>query len=336
MRERLTPRRALSAGGWGAAIVLAALVPYLVTDPTWQNVAVQVLANAIVVLGLSLLFGYAGQMSFAQATFVGFGSYAPAILFVEFGLSPWWGLPAGILSAMAVAWAVGIPVLRLEGYYLAMATAAVAIGFVIVAEQLSSVTGGPYGLAGLAALDLFGNELITPQDLYPVVLAGFLLSALLVRRLVRSPSGRLLSAVRDDPRAAGLCGLNVARVKLQTFVASAGLAAVGGFFLVQSLLVVNPGQFGIVPALYFVIMLVVGGSRSVIGAVLGALFVTATPELLAGHVEAQEIVFAVTFLLVVLFLPNGIAGAFRSLAHLVHARVARLHPGRPIAGRKSA
>lgn len=317
MSERRRERAGTLAIG-GAALALAALVPVLVTDQAWLGVAVLVLVNSCATLGLTLLFGFAGQISLAQAAFFGIGAYAPGIAAVELGVSPWLGLPGGVLLAAAVAYVVGRPVLRLEGVYLAIATAALTIIFVVLVEQLEPITGGTFGLTGVEPLAAFGVDFIDPENLYYVVLAALLVLLLFAHRLVRSPLGKMFAAIGHDARGAGLAGIPVAPLKVKTFALSAAFAAVGGFFLTASLLVVTPGSFDIMPSVFFLVMVVVGGIRSLPGAILGSAFVSVVPQLLPDHPRAQEIVFAVAFMVVLMFLPDGLAGA-RTWSPLVRA-----------------
>lgn len=313
----------LRRAGAGLGLVFALVAPALVTDPTWQGVMVRIGADAVIVLGLTIVFGWAGQISVVQAGLAGVGAYAVAIPSVRYGWSPWWGLVIGVAAAAGLAWLIGKPVLRLEGYYLAMATLAVNILLVVVATHAAGWTGGPYGLAGLPPLPLLGRELFRPQEVYYVVLAFLVLALAATRRLVASPAGRQLQAVRQNPRAAALGGVDVPTLKLKAFVLAAVFAAVGGFLKAQTLLVVVPSQYGVVPSISLIIMLVVGGMHSVWGALLGAMFVNIVPELLAEQVDLQAVVFALAFMAVLLFLPQGLAGGLGRLA-----AVARI-PGRP-------
>jgi branched-chain amino acid transport system permease protein len=295
-----------------AVFVAAALVPTFVTAEVWRSIAVQIVINACVALGLTLLFGFAGQISLAQAAFMGIGAFAPAILAIKHGLSPWWGLPVGIAIAAVVAILIGAPVLRLEGLYLAMATTALNIVMVVVAEQVTSLTGGPFGLAGLHPLSLFGWDLIKVQNFYYVVLVVLLVLYVLASRLISSPIGGMLAALRHDPRAAALAGVPVPIMKVKVFALSAVYAAVGGFFLAEYLLLASPEQYSIIPSLYFLLMVVVGGTRSLAGAVIGAAFVTVVPQLIPHHPREQQILFAGTYVAIVVFFPDGLAGIVSS------------------------
>jgi branched-chain amino acid transport system permease protein len=318
--------------GAGLATVAALAAPAVVVDPIWQGVLVLIGVDAIVVLGLTVLFGLAGQISVAQAGLAGIGAYAVAIPATRWGWSPWWGLVLGVVIAAGVAWLIGKPVLRLEGYYLAMATLAVNIVMVVFANHLAGWTGGPYGLAGLPPLSAFGFELFLPHQMYYVVLAALAVALVTAGRLLRSPAGRQLSAIRTNPRAAGLCGVDVPRLKLKAFVLAGVFAAVGGFLRAESLLIVVPSQFGVVPSIYLIVMLVVGGMRSVWGAVVGAAFVNVVPEVMAEQPELQAIVFAVSFMVVLMFLPDGLAGGLQRIRAGLAVAAGGLVRGRTPAG----
>jgi branched-chain amino acid transport system permease protein len=293
-----------------SAVVLAAAVPNLGFGKVWEGIALQIVINASGALGLTLLFGFAGQISLAQATFVGAGAYATGIISTKYGWSPWLGLPSGIAVSMLLAAIVGYPVLRLAGLYLAMATAALNIGLIVIVIENASFTGGSNGLAGLEPLNFFGKSLVEPRDIYYLALAGFVILFLLAYRLTRSPIGAMLAALRHDQRAAGLAGIPVPMLKTKIFVLSAAFAAAAGFFLAEYLLYVPTESFAIFPSLYFLIMVVVGGVRSLTGAVIGAAFITVLPQLFPEHARAQQFTFAIAFLLITMFVPNGIVGVF--------------------------
>lgn len=299
--------------GYGLAVALALLAPALIADRTWQGVLVLIGIDAIVVLGLTILFGAAGQISVAQAGIAGVGAYAVAIPATRYGWSPWWGLALGILVAAGISYLIGKPVLRLEGYYLAMATLAVNLLMVVLANHLVDWTGGPYGLAGLPPLSILGLEVIRPHQMYYVVLVALAVVLVATRQLLGSPSGRQLRAVRGNPRTAALSGIDVPRLKLKAFVVAGVFAAVGGFLKAESLLIVVPSQFSVVPSIYLIVMLVVGGMQSVWGALLGAAFINIVPELLAEQTDLQAIVFALSFMVVLMFLPDGLAGGIGRL-----------------------
>jgi branched-chain amino acid transport system permease protein len=315
-------RAAVAKAAFGAAgLVLLFLVPSLITSSSWKTIALQVAITACAALGIVLLFGYAGQISLAGGAFVGMGLYAPAIIAVKYGHSPWLGLPVAVALAMAAAAVVGYPVLRLEGLYLAMATAALNLIFVTAIGSLD-FTNKTYGIAGIPPLKLFGLDLLKVSNLYYVVLVTFLVLLLLSYNLIRSPVRAMFAALHHNPQAAQLTGINVHALKLKTFVLSAAFAAVAGFFVAESLLFASPEQVSLDLSLLLLVMAVVGGIRSPAGVIAGATFVGVLPGIMPERPQTQQFLYAITFLLVVMLVPNGIgsgetwAGAWKTVGKL--------------------
>lgn len=290
------------------ALIPALTVPLWLHDPVWMDIIVLIVIHYAAALGMMILFGYAGQISLAQAAFVGIGSYAPAMLAIRFELSPWLGLPVGLLLAGAVAVLIGVPVLRLQGLYLAMATAAFNVLFIVLVSNWDSMTGGGFGLSGIPALSFFGYDLVDPQHFYYVAVVLAIILFLLAEGLVKSPTGAMFSALSHNPRAAGLVGIPVPRLKVKAFVLSACFAAVAGFLLTQYMAVVVPESFAVPESIAFLLMVVVGGMRSPWGALAGAAFVTVMPQLMPQSPQGQEILYAVAFMVILMFMPKGITG----------------------------
>jgi branched-chain amino acid transport system permease protein len=306
--ERLTRPAAFLA-----VVALAALLPSMGVTQVWEGILLQIVINACGALGMTLLFGFAGQLSIAQAAFAGAGAYSMGIMSVKTGLSPWLGLPVGIAVAMILAAVIGYPVLRLHGLYLAIATMALNIGAIVVVIEEKELTGGAIGLLGVEPLDFFGHELFDAKDLYYLALASFVVLFLLAHRLTRSPVGTMLAALRHDERAAALSGIHISLLKTKVFVLSAAFAAVSGFWLAAYLHYVPHESFSLVPSLLFLIMVVIGGLRSLTGAALGAAFITILPQIVPDRPREQQFIFALAFLLVTVFAPRGLVGIAQDL-----------------------
>lgn len=289
------------------AVVVIFLAPLLLGSPSWQSTALNIVINACAALGVVVLFGFAGQISLAGGAFVGIGLYAPAVLTRSFDLSPWLGLPVGIALAMLVAAVVGYPVLKLEGLYLAMATAAVNVIFVVAVGSLP-LTNGTYGIAGIPTLEFFGISLRDNAALYVLATIALAVMLLLTYSLIRSPMRLMFAALHHNPKAAQLAGVNIHTLKIKTFVLSSAFTAVAGFFIAESLSIASPEQVGLDHSLLFIVMAVIGGVRSPVGAIVGAAFVTVLTGLMPENPQTQLFIYAIGFLLVVMFLPNGLAG----------------------------
>lgn len=311
-----------AAPAWAVVVAIAAAFPLVFRDPFYITVAINVGTALILALSMNLVIGFSGQFSLAHAAFFGIGAYVPAILARDFGISPWLGLPAGISAGLAIAAVIGIPVVRLRGYYLAVATLAFSFFVEILVRQLTDVTGGAYGIQNLPAPSLFGVALVG-GSFYPVMLAAVVATIVLLDNLMRSPLGREIVAMRDHPAAAAATGINVARARLVAFVLSAGLAALAGW--VQAFYFRNLNPLMLSPEWTFIwlFMVFIGGLGHVRGIVAGTVLLTLAPEFLGFATEQTVLGIGVLMVLVALFAPRGLGGLIDSAAHALSARQTR-------------
>ena len=295
---------------------------------------------AIVAIGLSLLIGFAGQISLGQGAFYALGAYTAGILTVgldpddrllpEAGIDPALAVVAAPLLTGLVAAVIGVPLLRLRGHYLAFATLALHLILLAAIFAQSRFTGGQDpGLAVIEPLEVFGWQItgVTGGTARHTALVwGLVLVTLLVAlNLVGSRAGRALQAIATSERTAAAAGVNVSAYKLRLFVLSAGLAGLAGALYVFMLQFLSPDAFGVFLSIQFVVMVAVGGLGSVYGAVVGAVAITwlehelrdlgARPSLLGFDLpdQAPQVfsvgVFAVILIVVILFFPRGLLPA---------------------------
>jgi branched-chain amino acid transport system permease protein len=298
--------------------VLGAL-PLLVRAPSQIDVLVYCGIYTIVTAGLCLLTGYAGQISLGHAAFYGLGAYASAILTTKLGLPGVAALPIGILATAAVAYLIGIPILKLKGHYLAMATLAFGILVYLAFVELRDLTGGPSGIPGIPALSVFGFAFDTDLRRYYLVTAAAVLTLLVARNVVQSRVGRALRAIHGSEVAAESLGIDAAQAKLQVFALSAGMASLAGSLYAHHLGLVNPPAFGFVVSVEFVVMAAVGGLSSIWGAPFGAAAITILTEvirrimpLLLSHAsgEHEVIAYGLLLILIMIFMPEGLVSGF--------------------------
>jgi branched-chain amino acid transport system permease protein len=293
--------------GWALATLLLALVPVLVQNPYHLSVATSVLITVMLTLSLHLVVGFSGQFSLAHAAFFGIGAYVPAILTSRFGLSPWLGLPAGVGLGIAVALVIGLPTVRLRGYYLATATLAFAFLIEVFARQAVDVTGGAYGIQRLPPLDLFGQSL-RGAAYYEAALVALLASTFLLDNLMRSPLGRSIIATRDNASAAASIGVNVVQVRLTAFVMSAAVAALAGWVQAFFQLGLNPSLLSVDLTFVWLAMVIVGGLGHVTGVMTATVLLVIAPEVLGFATEHQALGFGVLMVGATLFAPHGLGG----------------------------
>jgi len=271
----------------------------------YYDIAIRMAINAVVVLGLNLLIGFAGQISLGHAGFFGIGAYATAILTTQFGWHPLAAMAAGAVGTAALAALVAKPIFRLRGHYLAMATLGLGIIIAIVLKNEAAYTGGPDGMA-VPALGLFGFELNGEKQWYWVFAANLLFSVWACTNLMDSPFGRALRALHGSEVASQVVGVDVARYKMAIFVFSAFFASIMGSLTAHYIGFVTPNVADFFHSIELVTMVVVGGMASVFGSVVGAVLLTALPQALATFEGWETVAFGSILMLFMIFLPRGL------------------------------
>lgn len=291
----------------GPALFAAALLLPLAVPGFALHVLNGAMIAAIAVLGLNFTFGWAGLISLAQAAFMGIGAYATALLTTRLGWPIWASAPAATALAGMSGVVIGLPLLRLRGHYLALATLGFNVSFRIVANGWEDVLGGTDGIGSIPSPALFGRALDTDGRYFYVLWAALAVAVLLAWRLRRSHVGRAMLAVRDDEIAAGTASVDVVRVKVQAFSLGAAYAGAAGVLFAHFTLYIAPEDFDLGRSILFLAMLIIGGEGSIVGAVLGAVLVTFLPEWLRFVGAAYLTVFGTLLLLTLVFLPKGLA-----------------------------
>lgn len=286
-----------------AAVVLVAL---LVENEYYLTLSNFIGIHTLLVVGLNLLMGYAGQISLGHAAFFGLGAYASGILTVTYGINPWLAMAAGMFISGGAAFLIGIPALKLRGYYLAMATLGFGVIVYIVFNEARTWTGGPSGLAGIPTLKLAGLSFDTPLKLYLLIWPTVILVLILSASLVDSRVGRALRALHDSEAAAESLGVNTQRLKLLIFVWSALYASLAGSLFAHTMNFVAPSSFDIMFSIKLVTMVVVGGMASIWGSLLGAGVLTVLPEILVFFHDFEVVIFGGILMIVMIFLPRGL------------------------------
>jgi branched-chain amino acid transport system permease protein len=300
--------------------VMLLLIPLAVQNPYHLGISNLIGIYVILVLGLNLFIGYAGQISLGHAAFFGLGAYSSAILTATFHLSPW---PIMVLVAAVVALAalaIGVPTLRLHGHYLAMATLGFNYVVHIVMVQWDSLTGGPSGLSGVPSLTVWGIPINSDLRFHFLVWAFAMASLTLCLNLVRSGVGRGLAALAQDELAAACLGVDVRRQKIKVFVLSAVFASVSGSLFAHYFGYVNPDAFSIFKSLDFVLMVVVGGMGSIWGTLFGVTLIILMPQYLGFLEHYFDVIHGLLLVLILIFLPQGFVSG---LVEIIKIRLAR-------------
>jgi branched-chain amino acid transport system permease protein len=261
-------------------------------------------------LGYNFLFGICGQVSFSHFAFYGIGAYSVVILLFQLHVPLPLAILLGVAICVVVALVVAIPSARLEGFYLALATLALAQLFVVLLNEGGEVTGGTGGIASYRLPAIFGMQLRGPW--YTGVIVALLLSTtFILRKLDHSWFGRACRAVRDNPEAAAAMGIDVARTKVIAFTLTSALAGIAGMVYAFVDNTVNPPIFGVENAFLLLFMVIVGGSGRHAGAAIGAVLLFLLPFWLSPLVGHHHVlVFGVLMLAAILLQPKGLIGVW--------------------------
>lgn len=303
----MSRNNATALAGWvAAALILSAAAFFL--SSYYNDVYRKLLLWIALALSYNFLFGISGQIAFSHFAFYGIGAYSVVILLFQANLPLPLAVLAGILVCVAIALAVAIPSTRLEGFYLALATLALAQLFIVVLNEGGTVTGGTGGIVDYRLPPVFGVRITGPW--YTVVIVVLVLASYAVLwRLDRSWFGRACRAVRDNPEAAAAMGVNVGRTKVIAFTLTSALAGIAGMVYAFVDNTVNPPIFGLENAFLLLFMVIIGGAGRHAGAVVGAVLLYLLPFFLSpliGHHHA--LVFGVLMVAAILVQPRGLIG----------------------------
>ena len=282
----------------------------------------------IVVVGLNLLMGYAGQISLGQAAFYGLGAYFSAImttLAIRHDVLPvvsrsWWWPWLVILGGMVLtggfAYLIGRPILRLRGNYLAMATLGVGIVMYTLFREGEDITGGSDGISGIPRLAIGDLFELWPMESYYFLVWGVAIVVIVVAlNIVNSRVGRALRAIHGSEVAANVAGVDTTRAKLQILVVSAMIASLAGSLYAHFQALVAPGPFNFVASVTLVCMAAVGGLASIWGALFGVAFIFVVKEVLRARMhdllhgaggEHELIAYGLILILIMIFMPQGV------------------------------
>lgn len=328
--QSLRPR--FSRGTVAAAVVFLLLLSLLPVLPNrfWFDLLIQIYINATVAIGLNLLVGLAGQISLGHAGFFAIGAYSAVLMPKYLGLPTAVSVPAGVLLASLVAVAIGRPLLRLRGHYLAMTTLAFGILVFIFLNNTSAITGGPDGIS-VPGLSFGSYTLPSGQSLagvktwYPVFLGVFAAIYAISVAIQNSAVGRTLRAVRESEIATRFCGIDVDALKIFVFVLSAAVAALAGVLASFYSGFVSPERSDFMYSTILITMIVLGGLGSTFGAVVGAAILTSLPHALVSFLEYESAMLGLILIVCMVFFRRGLVPTLSAKLAERHERRADQH-----------
>ena len=301
---------------WTFGLAAVALVVALVLPFTLSNFRLfqfsQVYIYAIALLGLNILTGFNGQISLGHGAFYAVGAYTTAVMIDQWSVPYGWTIPVAGVICLVAGFLFGIPALRLEGLYLALATFALALAVPQILKYFEHWTGGSQGIVLSKPGAPWGLPINPDQWLYFLTLAILVVLFVVAANLLRGRTGRAIVAIRDNAIAAQSMGVNTALYKSLTFGVSAAYTGVAGALSAVTVAYVAPDSFDVFRSITFLVGIVIGGLASISGAIFGALFIQFVPNWAMDISKAAPWAIYGVFLIGFMYaMPRGIAGSLK-------------------------
>lgn len=325
-------RRANASGKGNSRVVVAVFLGLLAAAPAfldnsfYHHIAVMVCLNIIMVSGLGLI-ARVDQLSLAHGAFVGMGAYASTLAVMRLDAPFVVGLLLAMIVPALVATVLGRIILGLRGVYFVLVTFAFNELFRLIMLQIPSVSGGTNGIGNISAAS-FGSLVVTgKRGFYAVALIAAVLCVTFVWSTLRSPVGRAFASIAENMPLAQASGIDARRFQALAFALGSGMAGLSGGLMAHYIGFISPESFTFSLSVNCLIILVVGGRYSVLGPVLGSLLITPLPEVLRGAVQLQYVIYGALLILIMRFMPGGLADMLKRLLRLFQ----RTHPLGPTA-----
>ena len=303
---------AFTKQSWALLALLAgiALIPQVVTNRYYLHMINLAGIYTLITIGLNILAGYTGQVSMGQAGYFAIGTYVAALLMLNLKLSFWLALLAAAVASALFGGIVGVPAMKLSGPYLVLATVGFGEIIRLVILNWQPVTKGAAGLTGIPLPELGSLRIMSETEFFYLIFAVVLLSAYVAHRLTQSKIGRTFSAIREDELAAEAMGVPVNRYKIWAFIISAIYAGLAGALYGTFSGVASPDNFTFDDSVGFLCMSVIGGNRTIAGAVIGAFMLTFLSEALRAFQAFRLVIYGAILIFTVIYMPQGLAGLF--------------------------
>ena len=304
MQQIESPGNNIKKGWWLILLIIAFLVAPLILSEFYLTVLCEALVMSMLALSFNLLFGYMGQLSFGQAAFYGLGGYAVAMLVTKVHFNFWLSILAGVLVASIIGLIVGYFCVRLRGIYFAVLTLAFGQLIFFVVFKWHNFTGGDDGIQGI-----FPPEFLkSPVAYYYFILIIFLISALILWKIIHSPFGQTIVSMRENSERTEFLGINIARYQLITFGIAAAFAGLAGAIWVPFYRSVAPSYLNWIKSGEPVMAAILGGPSLFFGPILGMFIMTFFHSWVLGFTVYWPVVMGALILFIIFFLPGGILG----------------------------
>ena len=288
--------------------ILALLPPFVLTDVYQSHLASLIFVNIIVAAGLNIVKGYCGQVTVGHVGLFAVGSYTAGTLFLYMGMGFWVTLPIAIIVTAFFGVAMGIPSFRLEGPYLALATLGGGEAIRLFIEN-GNFFRSTFGISDIPAPSLFGYNFDTPDRYYFISMTIMIIAVYFSFSILRSGVGRAFMSIREDPICAAAAGINVKKYKILAFILSAMFAgAAGAVYAHLPPGYIHPNNYTVIEMVTFLAMVVLGGLGHIWGGIIGAIVITIVYDLTRPLYKYQLLIFGLTIIFTILFMPKGIGG----------------------------
>lgn len=268
----------------------------------------------ILVSSLNLIVGYTGQLSFAHVGLFAVGAYTSAILTTAHGLSFWMALPLGALAAAVIGFLIGLPSLRFQTHFFAIVTLAFAEIIRLTIYNGGSLTGGPNGIYSIPfPNNILGLDFTQRGNFYYIIWVAAAVTVLSIYLITRSRVGREMIAIRENETFAKFIGIDTWKVKIISFTFSAFFAGFAGGLYAHYNSFISPFSFEVSESVTYLLMVIIGGMGTILGPILGAIFLLILPELLRSINDYRMIIYGAMLILTIMFLPGGFVGLYRNV-----------------------
>lgn len=291
---------------YGGIFAVLAVAPVFL-NPYWVDVLNNVGLYAILGLSLNLIVGHAGLFNLGHAAFFAVGAYTAAILNTLYGIPVLWLLPVCALTAGLFAAIIARPIIHLRGDYLCIVTIGVGeILRIALTNDLFGITGGPNGIFGISRPTVFGYVIRKPHEFYYLIGAFLMVTIFLFHRLENSRFGRAVNYVREDETAAEGSGINASHYKLAVFVLGAAWAGMAGDIFAAKMTIIAPESFNFWESVVMFAIVILGGSGSIPGVLLGAVLFVGLPEVFRDFADARMLIFGAAMVVMMIVRTEGI------------------------------
>ncbi|WP_218069960.1 branched-chain amino acid ABC transporter permease [Desulfoplanes formicivorans] len=290
-----------------AVFVLAMAFGPSFLNPYWVDVLNNIGIYAILALSLNFILGHAGMFHMGHAAFFAVGAYVTAILNTMYHIPIVWLMPLSGIAAALFAAIVARPIIHLRGDYLLIVTIGIVeIVRIALVNDIFGVTGGANGIFGIGRPEFFGMKIRRPHQFYYYIWIFLGISVLLFRMLENSRFGRALNCIKEDELAAEGCGINTAHYKLIAFVLGAFWAGMVGNIYASKMMIISPESFSFWESVLYFTIVILGGSGSIPGVILGAFLIVGLPEVFRQFASARMLIFGAAMVIMMIFRPSGI------------------------------